>query len=126
MNTHPYLPHNYKDLCVVYTGTHDNNTILGWFKNEASEQEINNLQKYAHKEISSRSICWDLIHMAFHSSAKIAIIPMQDLLELGDDARMNKPGTTGSKNWRWRLLPSALTQEVAKKLSDITVATERA
>jgi len=126
MNEHPYLPHNYKDRCVVYTGTHDNNTVLGWFENGASDDEINNVRQYMNKEISPDSICQDLIHMAFHSAAEIAIVPMQDLLGLGKEARMNKPGTTGNENWRWRLSADGLSEKVIERLSDITVKTGRA
>ena len=126
MNEHPYLPHNYKDRCVVYTGTHDNNTVLGWFESEASDDEINNIGEYLDKDISSNSICADLIQMAFHSAAEIALIPMQDLLELGSAARMNKPGTSGSKNWRWRLSDDGLSAEVTERLSDMTLKAGRA
>ncbi|MCK5178886.1 MAG: 4-alpha-glucanotransferase, partial [Candidatus Omnitrophica bacterium] len=126
MNEHPYLPHNYKDRCVVYTGTHDNNTVLGWFESEASDDEINNIGEYLDKDISSNSICADLIQMAFHSVAEIALIPMQDLLELGSAARMNKPGTSGSKNWRWRLSDDGLSAEVTERLSDMTLKAGRA
>ncbi|MCK4882682.1 MAG: 4-alpha-glucanotransferase [Candidatus Omnitrophica bacterium] len=126
LKEHPYLPHNYKDDCVVYTGTHDNNTVLGWFENEASDDEINNIRQYTKKKITSDSICWDLIHMAFYSAAEIAMIPMQDLLGLGEEARMNKPGTSGNENWRWRLLADGLSKEVAGRLADITAKTGRA
>ena len=126
MNEHPYLPHNYMDRCVVYTGTHDNNTVLGWFKNEASDDEINNIGKYMNKEISADHICRDFIHMAFHSAAEIAIVPMQDLLGLGKEARMNTPGTVGSANWRWRLSADGLNAKVIEQLSDMTVASGRA
>ena len=126
MKTHPYLPHNYKNRCVVYTGTHDNNTVLGWFEHEATGTEIDNVRQYTKKGISADHICWELIRMAFSSSAEIAIIPMQDLLGLGSEARMNIPGTIGGENWRWRLSSQALTQELKRKLSNLTVKTGRA
>ena len=126
MNNHPYLPHNYKERCVVYTGTHDNNTVLGWFEHEASDDEIDNVKQYMSKKVSSDSVCWDFIHMAFHSTAEIAIVPMQDLLGLGKEARMNTPGTSGKKNWRWRLSADGLNDKIIEKLSDITTRAGRA
>ncbi|MBN1869589.1 MAG: 4-alpha-glucanotransferase [Candidatus Omnitrophica bacterium] len=126
MKTHPYLPHNYKERCIVYTGTHDNNTVLGWFKDEATADEIANIKLYLNKEVSSRSISWDLIDLAFRSDAEIAIVPMQDVLGLGSDARMNIPGTIQDQNWRWRLSENELIDKIINQLSQITLKTGRA
>jgi len=95
----PYLPGNFSANSVIYTGTHDNDTTLGWFSGLA-EQEIENLAKHA--DLSGDDMPWPLIRVAIESDAKLAIIPMQDLLSLGGEARFNTPGTVDG-NWQWRL-----------------------
>jgi len=95
----PYLPGNFSANSVIYTGTHDNNTTLGWFSGLA-EQEIKNLAKHA--DLSGDDMPWPLIRVAIESNARLAIIPMQDLLALGGDSRFNTPGTVDG-NWQWRL-----------------------
>ncbi len=112
----PYLPHNYCRRVVVYTGTHDNDTTLGWFKS-ASEMEKNDALKYIGYD--SGDICWDLIRLAFRSNANIAVVPLQDVLRLGNEARMNYPGKAGG-NWGWRFLKEDLTPELASHLYEIT------
>ena len=124
LKDHPYLPHNYPPQCVVYTGTHDNNTVLGWFEQEATQNELDNVKAYIGKDISSDSINWDLIHLAFDSKAGLAMIPLQDALQLGSEGRMNKPATMNG-NWRWRCSPEMLNSELVQKLSDVTVAAGR-
>jgi len=124
MDEHPYLPHNYQPQCVVYTGTHDNNTVLGWFEQEATQNELDNLKAYVGKDISSDSINWDLIHLAFDSKAGLAMIPLQDALQLGSEGRMNKPATMQG-NWRWRASLQMLSPEVTLKLSNLTNETGR-
>jgi 4-alpha-glucanotransferase len=124
MEEHPYLPHNYEERCVVYTGTHDNNTVSGWFQDEASDQEIANIQHYIGKELSAGSVHWDFIRMAMESPAGLAIIPMQDILGLGSDARMNTPATNNG-NWRWRVSPEAFDRGLLKKLRDLTLEAKR-
>jgi len=119
MKGHPYLPHNFSDNCVVYTGTHDNNTVLGWFQDEASKIAIHHIQVYISKEVSAESIHWDLIRLAFESRAKLAIIPFQDLLGLGAEARMNTPATK-SGNWTWRTLPGSFEEILSEKISCLT------
>ncbi len=94
----PYLPHNYQRNCVVYTGTHDNDTTRGWFTT-ASLRERTFAQRYLPSD--GVRIHWDLIHAASRSVADIAIYPLQDILGLGTDARMNLPGTI-DRNWEWR------------------------
>ncbi|HQP10883.1 MAG TPA: 4-alpha-glucanotransferase [Candidatus Omnitrophota bacterium] len=123
--THPYLPHNFIERCVVYTGTHDNNTVRGWFKSEASEQEVRNVEEYIGRPVSDETIHWDLVEMAFTSNAELAIIPLQDILGLGGEGRMNTPSTTGGANWRWRFSKDLLTDALIQKLSDLTVRTGR-
>ncbi len=93
-----YLPHNYEKNCVVYTGTHDNDTSNGWYQN-TSEQCRDYLRRYMNTDASSPS--WDLIRLAYSSCANTVIFPLQDVLELYSDARMNTPGTEDG-NWTWR------------------------
>jgi len=121
---HPYLPHNYQQPCVVYTGTHDNNTVLGWFENEATQKELNNIQKYIGRRISFDSINWDLIQLALDSKANLAMIPLQDALRLGSEGRMNKPATMQG-NWRWRFSPKTLDSELIQTLSKMTSKADR-
>jgi 4-alpha-glucanotransferase len=93
-----FLPHNYNKNAVVYTGTHDNETTLGWYLN-ATEDERDHVRRYAAS--SGRDIVWDLIRLAYVSTADMEIIPMQDLFVLGNEARMNYPGREGGW-WSWR------------------------
>jgi len=115
----PHILHNHIENCVVYTGTHDNNTIRGWFSKEAKPKQKKRLFDYLGREVSANQIHWNLIRLAMSSVARIAIIPMQDILGLGEKARMNRPATAKG-NWRWRLRPGQITATVAKKLKDLT------
>jgi 4-alpha-glucanotransferase len=119
----PYLPFNYERNFVVYTGTHDNNTTLGWF-NQLSEWEKENVLRYLGC-ISSEGINWDLIRLAFSSVANQAIIPMQDLLNLGTEAQMNFPSKPEG-NWEWRYQPDAITDQLRDRLKSITYTYGRA
>lgn len=111
-----YLPHNYPTSnCVVYTGTHDNDTTAGWL-NSATAEETALVRRYLGRE---RPVARDLIEFALASVADLAIFPMQDLLELGSDSRMNLPGSPEG-NWDWRLRPDALTPELARELRELT------
>lgn len=129
MKTHIYLPHNFEANAVVYTGTHDNNTVQGWYENEATDQEKANFSEYfeAHSRLdhSDRSIHWDMIELALDSKANMAVIPMQDILGLDQSARMNVPGQAHG-NWLWRLLPEQLTDSVKERLARYTVDCRRA
>ncbi|MGE4413676.1 MAG: 4-alpha-glucanotransferase, partial [Candidatus Caldatribacteriota bacterium] len=98
----PYLPHNHIANCVVYTGTHDNNTIKGWWQNEIKPIQKRLLEKYLGKTVRTANLHWDLIRMAQASVANLAITPVQDILGLGAEARINNPAQTHS-NWQWRL-----------------------
>jgi 4-alpha-glucanotransferase len=117
----PFLPHNYTQNFAVYTGTHDNETALGWFDNCSKEERQ---RAMAYLGCSDREFHWTLIRAAMASVAQMAIIPLQDVLGLGNEARMNHPGTVGS-NWRWRYLPGALTKEIAAQLAEMAVLYER-
>ena len=114
-----YLPHNYIENCIVYTGTHDNNTTTGWFKNDLSPKQKAALFAYLGRKVSGKDISWELIKMAMGSVAKTAIIPMQDLLSLSSEARMNHPAKTRG-NWNWRLKQSQIDNKTADKLAKIT------
>ncbi|MDX2240607.1 MAG: 4-alpha-glucanotransferase [Leptolyngbyaceae cyanobacterium bins.302] len=118
-NTH--LPHNYVPNCVVYPGTHDNDTAIGWWATATpSEKEM--LARYldAANPDELREINWVLIRLALASVAKLAILPLQDILSLGHEARMNDPSTNAG-NWRWRYRSSELlTSELAQRLLQTT------
>jgi len=115
-----FLPHNYEENSVVYTGTHDNDTTVGWYlkTEEANPEAVKELKNYFNiqEEAGEKAVCWALIEGAFRSRANTAIIPMQDILCLGSEARMNIPNTTGGNNWRWRLEKNLVTEKIEKKL----------
>jgi 4-alpha-glucanotransferase len=114
----PYLPHNYTDpRCVVYTGTHDNDTLQGWFHTISLQDQAAVLRYLGRTEATE--VHWDLIRLALNSIATLAIIPLQDILGLGSEARMNTPAQTQG-NWCWRFLPEALTTEVGARLAEMT------
>jgi 4-alpha-glucanotransferase len=113
----PYLPDNYGENCVVYTGTHDNDTTLGWFSS-LPEEDRQTVLNYLGLE-GTDEIHWDLIGLASASKAKMSIIPMQDLLGLGPQARMNTP-STGQGNWTWRFEPGSLTDDLQNRLLGLT------
>jgi 4-alpha-glucanotransferase len=119
---HIYLPHKYKPNCVVYTGTHDNDTVVGWWNNSASEEEKRNASAYL--GIGEDGVHWAFIRAALASVAAMAVVPMQDVLGLGSEARMNVPSESDG-SWRWRLQRGALTRELAAKLADLVALTDR-
>ncbi|MCA9394639.1 MAG: 4-alpha-glucanotransferase [Candidatus Omnitrophica bacterium] len=129
MKTHAYLPHNYDANSVVYTGTHDNNTVQGWYEKEATEEEKTNFLEYfeghSRHGLSDRSVHWDMIELALDSKASMALIPMQDILGLDHSNRMNVPGQVHD-NWQWRLLPDQLTKAVLERLARYTRECRRA
>ncbi len=116
---HPYLPHTFQRNWVVYTGTHDNNTVRGWFENEASHDDKNRLNKYLGHEVHAHTVNWELIRLAMMSVADIALFPLQDILGLGQDARMNVPSTP-SGNWVWRFTPEQVSDEAKWRLAELT------
>jgi len=111
-----FLPHNYTPNFVVYTGTHDNDTSVGWFRS-AAPRERSFAQRYLGR--SGEDIAWDLIRLGMSSVADTFVVPAQDLLSLGSEARMNFPGRPEG-NWRWRLRPGALDEKVWERLADLT------
>lgn len=112
-----FLPHVYTREWVVYTGTHDNDTTVGWW-NTASEAEKHFTRRYLNTD--GQDIAWDLIRAGWASVANTALTTVQDILKLGNDARMNLPGVSGPPNWCWRLQQGALNQENAARLLDLT------
>ena len=121
------LPHNYIKNCVVYTGTHDNDTTVGWFKSEAGAgstrdaEQIERERKFCldYLNADGHEIHWDFIRAVLASVADTAIIPLQDLLGLGTEARMNLPNST-SGNWAWRFKADALTDKLGERLKKLT------
>jgi 4-alpha-glucanotransferase len=119
---HKYLPHRFQPDAVVYTGTHDNDTTVGWWNSSATEDEKRLVSAYL--GIADDGVNWAFIRAALASVANLAIIPVQDVLGLGSDARMNVPSqTVGS--WSWRLSSGALTPELAAKLAVLVDITDR-
>ncbi|MDR1539142.1 MAG: 4-alpha-glucanotransferase [Clostridiales bacterium] len=112
-----YMPHTYTNNCVVYTGTHDNDTSAGWFKT-APPEDAELARKYLNVKDGSDG-SWEFMRSAYASAANTAIIPLQDILGLGSDARLNTPSTV-SGNWRWRYEKEALTDELAGRLKEFT------
>ena len=115
------LPHHYPTNCVAYTGTHDNETARGWYEN-ASESTRDHFRRYTGSDGSHAA--WDMIRCIWESRADRAIAPMQDLLELNNDARMNVPGTSEG-NWSWRMQEIHLSQELADKMRALNETTDR-
>lgn len=111
----PFLPHNYPKNCVAYSGTHDNDTALGWYLG-APEKERDFYRRYFAR--SGENVSWDLIRAVWSSVARMAIAPLQDFLSLGTEARMNFPGKP-SGNWSWRVLPGQINSNLSVKIREI-------
>ena len=114
-----YLPHNYNNNCVVYTGTHDNEAIHGWFMGLSKEDKALVRDYLGDHDTPNKWMYKQLIAMAMRSAAKDCIIPAQDWLGLDNTSRMNAPGTVGV-NWSWRLLPGQMTDELAQEILTVT------
>ena len=119
----PHLPANYPRQAVAYTGTHDNNTALGWWRDEAGAPERAALAELA-GDGAAGDVGWRMIEVVLASNADLAVVPLQDVLGLGSEARMNTPGSVNG-DWRWRFRDGALTRELAARLRDITARTGR-
>ncbi|HEY6305280.1 MAG TPA: 4-alpha-glucanotransferase [Candidatus Angelobacter sp.] len=120
---HIYLPHNFIANCVVYTGTHDNDTTLGWWRSGASKEERAHVQDYLGPV--DENIAWEFVRVAFASVAQMAVVPVQDILGLASEARMNTPSRIDG-NWGWRLGPGLLTAELSDRLAALTGMCDRA
>ena len=126
-----FRPHNYPRNRVVYTGTHDNDTTVGWWSADVghstrSMEEIEQEHAYVRRYlgIDGREVHWDFIRAVLASVADTAIVPVQDLLGLGSEARMNRPGTS-SGNWSWRLRPGQLTPAILRRLAEMSATYDR-
>jgi 4-alpha-glucanotransferase len=122
---HIYLPHTFGKNFVVYTGTHDNNTARGWFDHEARPEDRARLFRYIGREVQPEEINWELIRLALMSIADISVVPMQDILGLGQEAQMNRP-SVAMGNWAWRLQSVQLTQDIGRRLKSLTETYGRA
>lgn len=110
-----YLPHNIDQNCVIYTGTHDNDTVKGWYET-ASEHDLWQARQYMNNEDHDmEQSIWDMIRLAMASVADLAIVPIQDYLCLGSEARINTPSTLGD-NWKWRLKKNQISHEIVEKM----------
>ncbi len=118
----PHLPHRHVPRSVVYTGTHDNDTARGWFE-KLGEEGKRRVLDYLGSD--ARTISWDLIRAAYASVAERAVVPLQDIFDLGSEARMNTPAF-GSGNWKWRALPEDFSPERAARLRRLAELTGRA
>lgn len=113
----PYLPHHYERNCVAYTGTHDNDTTRGWYES-AGDGERDFCRRYL--GVDGQDIAWDLVRAAWRSVADMAMAPLQDLLSLGSEARMNVPGQPEG-NWRWKAPRDSLTDRLGARLRELNV-----
>ena len=115
-----YLPHNYAPNSIVYTGTHDNETLIGWLQDILPEEKEMVRNYLNHPQGDDRELCWDIICTSMASVSKLCVIPIQDYFGYGKEARMNQPSTLG-KNWKWRMLDQELTEELIQRIRNITV-----
>ena len=120
-----FLPHNLRENQVVYTGTHDNDTTRGWWVH-ADELEKHNFRTYTSSDPSEETFAPQLMRIAFETRANLAVVPLQDIFNLGTEARMNLPGTTGDHNWTWRYNAADLRPDLAASLRKLTEETNRA
>ena len=118
-----FLPHNYERNFVVYTGTHDNDTTTGWYQGSSTDHERDHFRRYMRTD--GHDAAWTLIDAAFGSVAMYAIAPLQDLLSLGTESRMNLPGRAEG-NWTWRVAPEKVTGHIERRLLESTLLYGRA
>ncbi|MBD2702479.1 4-alpha-glucanotransferase [Spirosoma sp. BT702] len=123
MPTSTYAIHNHTENFVVYSGTHDNNTTLGWFR-ESDEIHRKRIDNYLGFKVTEKSVVDQICRLTMQSVARLAIMPVQDILNLDETHRMNTPGL-GGRSWQWRLQSDQLTNRVAKKLLQLTRMTGR-
>lgn len=121
----PHLPHNYVPNCLAFTGTHDNNTLRGWFDEEITPEERERVFLYLGRQVCGEELPRELIRLLMMSVAKTVIVQAQDILGLGSEARMNLPSTCQG-NWTWRLMPDQLSPSHAQMLSEMSARYGRA
>jgi 4-alpha-glucanotransferase len=114
-----FLPHNHMPNSVVYTGTHDNNTVRGWYEKDSTKGDKRRLEDYVGHEMTAETVSWEFIRMAMMSSSKLAMTPLQDALALGSEARMNHPGKVRG-NWKWRADSRDLSPQLAARFRHLT------
>src|SRR5262249_11261803 len=119
---HIYLPQNFEPNCLVYTGTHDNDTTAGWWQSSAGKDEKQHAAIYFGEPRDGMH--WAFIRAAFESVARLAIVPLQDILGLSSEARMNTPSLSDG-NWGWRFAPGALSSALARKLAAVSEVSDR-
>jgi malto-oligosyltrehalose synthase/4-alpha-glucanotransferase len=119
-----HIPHNFTTNFIAYTGTHDNNTVKGWFRQSEDEAMQKRIEQYVGYEITEDTVAEALARITFSSVAKAAILPIQDVLNLDESSKMNSPGTKDD-NWAWRLLPGQVTDEAMQFLKKLTVLFNR-
>jgi len=118
----PYLPEHHGEQSVVYTGTHDNDTTVGWW---GSLDEATRADVRSHLVDPDEPMPWALVRLALSSTARLCVVPAQDLLGLGSGARMNTPGTDDG-NWRWRAAPGVFDASLSGRVRELTASTDRA
>jgi 4-alpha-glucanotransferase len=117
----PYLPRRHGELSVVYTGTHDNDTTVGWWEelDEPARERVSSFLVDPDEEMP-----WALVRLAMESPARLAVVPAQDLLGLGSESRMNTPGTARD-NWAWQAAPDSFDTGLASRLRDLVASADR-
>jgi 4-alpha-glucanotransferase len=121
----PHLPQNHIPNSVVYTGTHDTNTVKGWFTDEASAETKQKISQYLGREVTPQNVSEEFVKMALSSKANLAIIPLQDILGLDSEARMNHPAAS-KNNWQWRVTPQQLANPRLGRFGELIADAERA
>lgn len=119
-----YAPHHHIEHCIVYTGTHDNNTVVGWFENEAQSDDKKRLSYYVNYPINKKNVHLALVRLAMMSVANVVIFPLQDILGLGQDSIMNKP-SVAKGNWTWRQKKGSINKGVIEELQDMVTVYDR-
>jgi 4-alpha-glucanotransferase len=124
INGNPHVPANYPVHSVAYTGTHDNNTVQGWYHHEAKPHEKSNVAQVLQMKFTPRNLHWTMIEVLMRSRAETVIVPMSDYLGLREEGRMNTPATKVN-NWQWRLKAGALTPQLGQKIARLVKKTDR-
>jgi 4-alpha-glucanotransferase len=120
----PHRPDNHREASVVYTGTHDHDTIRGWYESRPAGERAFVDETIDRWDVHEPEPHWSLIRLAFASPARVAMVQAQDVLGLGSEARMNQPGRAQG-SWKWRLEAGALTPDLGRRLRAATEAAER-